>query len=148
MRPPRTIFSWSSIEPPWDYDVPWPGRVAVRWGITIAGLAAADFLIDGVAIDGLGALLGAAAIFVVARAVLRPLLIFITCPLQLLTLGLFLFVVNAIILGVTSWASGELGIAFQVNDFGAAFFGAFVISSVSFLFDRLLRARARNARDY
>ena len=136
------------MEPPWDRDAPWLFRLAVRWGVTIAALAAADFLIEAIEIADLEALLFAAALFVVVRAVLRPLLLLLTCPLQLLTLGLFLFVVNALVLAFTAWLSGELGIAFDVDGFGAAFLGALVISSVSFALDRVLRAQARSARSF
>src|SRR3990172_6634925 len=105
---------WSQTEPPWDQDVPWIVRLAVRWGITMLGFLAADWIVRGIEIDGWEALLPAAAIFVVARAVLRPLLIFLTCPLQLLTLGLFIFVVNALILAFTDWVCDWWGIAFEV----------------------------------
>jgi putative membrane protein len=114
-------------------------RFAVRWGITIVGLFVAAWIVRDVEIDGWQALLPAAAIFVVARALLRPLLIFLTCPLQLLTLGLFIFVVNALVLAFTAWLSGQLGIEFDVDGFIAAFLGALVISAVSFALSRLLR---------
>ena len=84
----RIVVSyWTNTEPPWDRDVPWIVRFAVRWGITMVGFLAAAWIVSGVEIDGWESLLPAAAIFVVLRALLRPLLIFLTCPLQLLTLG-------------------------------------------------------------
>jgi putative membrane protein len=136
----RIVVSyWSNTEPPWDSDVPWIARVAVRWGITMVGLLAAEWIVTGVEIEGWEALLPAAAIFVGARALLRPLLIFLTCPLQLLTLGLFIFVVNAAVLAFTAWLSGQLGIGFDVDGFIAAFLGALVISAVSFALSRFLR---------
>jgi putative membrane protein len=130
---------WSNTEPPWDRDVPWIVRFAVRWGITMVGLLAAAWIVRGVEIDDWESLLPAAAIFVVARALLRPLLLFLTCPLQLLTLGLFIFVVNALVLAFTAWLSGQLGIEFDVDGFRAAFLGALVVSVVSFALSRLLR---------
>jgi putative membrane protein len=133
------VTYWSNTEPPWDREVPWIVRFAVRWAITIAGLLAAAWIVRGVEIDGWESLLPAAAIFVVARALLRPLLLFLTCPLQLLTLGLFIFVVNALVLAFTAWLSGELGIGFDVDGFAAAFLGALVISVVSFALSRFLR---------
>ncbi len=133
------ITYWSNTEPPWDRDVPWIVRFAVRWGITMVGLLAAAWIVRGVEIDGWESLLPAAAIFVVARALLRPLLLFLTCPLQLLTLGLFIFVVNALVLAFTAWLSGQLSIEFDVDGFAAAFLGALVISAVSFALSRLLR---------
>jgi len=133
------ITYWSNTEPPWDRDVPWLGRLAVRWGITMVGLLAAAWIVRGVEVEGWQSLLAAAAIFVAARALLRPLLVFLTCPLQLLTLGLFILVVNALVLAFTAWLSGQLGIEFNVDGFTAAFLGALVISAVSFALSRFLR---------
>ena len=131
----RTIIIryWSETEPPWERrDVPWIVRLAVRWAITMVGFLAAAWAVRGIDIDGWQALLPAAAIFVLARAFLRPLLLFLTCPLQLITLGLFIFVVNALILAFTAWLSRLWGIAFDVDGFVAAFLGALIISAVSF----------------
>ncbi len=132
---------WRETEPPWDRrDVPWIVRIAVRWGITILGFLAADQLLGGdIAIDSWRSLLTASAIFVAARAVLRPLLILLTCPLQLITLGLAVFVVNAFILLFVDWLCDWWGVQFAVDGFIAAFLGALVISAVSFALSRLLR---------
>ena len=137
----RIVVSyWTNTEPPWDRDVPWIVRFAVRWGITMVGFLAAAWIVRGVEIGGWESLLlPAAAIFVVLRALLRPLLIFLTCPLQLLTLGLFIFVVNALVLAFTDWFCDRLGIEFNVDGFIAAFLGALVISAVSFVLSRFLR---------
>ncbi len=105
----------------------------------MAGFLAAEWIVRGVEIEGWESLLPAAAIFVVARALLRPLLVFLTCPLQLLTLGLFIFVVNALVLAFTAWFSGQLGVEFDVDGFIAAFLGALVVSAVSFVLSRFLR---------
>lgn len=133
------ITYWSNTEPPWDRDVPWIVRFAVRWGITMVGFLVAAWIVRGVEIEGWESLLPAAAVFVVARALLRPLLLFLTCPLQLLTLGLFIFVVNALVLAFTAWLSGQLGVGFDVDGFVAAFLGALVVSAVSFALSRVLR---------
>jgi len=137
---------WEETEPPWDRgDVPWIVRIAVRWGITIVGLLAArevvNWAYDGDRMDweDWQALLLAAAIFVVMRAVLRPVLVFLTCPLQLITLGLFIFVVNALILLATDAVCDWWGINFSVDGFFAALLGAFAISVVSFVLSRFLR---------
>ncbi len=132
---------WRETEPPWDRrDVPWIVRIAVRWGITmLAFLAAAWVMGDDIEIDSWKSLLAASAIFVAARAVLRPALLLLTCPLQILTLGLFIFVVNALILVFVDWLCEELGVRFTVDGFIAAFLGALIISAVSFALDRFLR---------
>jgi putative membrane protein len=140
----RLIFVryWGETEPPWDQvNVPWIVRIAVRWGIVMLGLLAADWLVRGVEIDGWEALLPAAAIFLVARAVLRPLLIFLTCPLEILTLGLFMLVVNALVFAFTAWLCGKFAIGLHVDGFTAALLGALVVSVVSFALSRLLRRR-------
>lgn len=72
-------------------------------------------------------------VFGILNALLRPLLKLLTCPLLVLTLGLFTFVINALILWLTSALSGSLGIGFHVSGFWAAFLGALVVSIVSVL---------------
>ena len=139
---------WSETEPPWDRQVPWLLRFAVRWGVTIVALFVAEAVVTGIDAAGWQDILLAAALFVIARAVLRPLLILITCPLQLLTLGLFLFVVNALVLAFTAWLCDVFGVDFEVDGFIAAFLGALVVSGVSFVLDRVVRRQAREIRGY
>ncbi len=139
-------FLWYT-EPPWDRaDVPWVARVAVRWLITVAGFVAAELFVNDVwysrdrwLTDGMEPVLLAALIYVAMRAVARPVLIFLTCPLQLLTLGLFLLVINALIVLLTEEVCDWFGIAFAVQGFWPAFIGALVISLVSFTISRVLR---------
>ncbi len=145
--PRITVFRlWSETEPPWDKsDVPWIVRIAVRWAITIVGFMAArgfvNWLYDGdrIFIDGWEPLLTAAAIFVVVRAAMRPVLLFLTCPLQIITLGLFIFVVNALILLFTEAVCGWFDVNFEIKGFWPAFIGALAISAVSFTLSRFLR---------
>lgn len=133
-------------EPPWDHgDVPWIARILVRWGITVVAFVVAEWFVNAVFdrdrffLVGTEATLLAPAIFVAVRAVLRPILIFLTCPLQIITLGLFIFVVNALILVFTEEVCDWFGIRFAVDGFWPAFVGALVISAVSFALSRLLR---------
>jgi putative membrane protein len=120
-------------------------RFAVRCVITIVGLLAAREFVnwawdgDRIVIEGAEPLLVGAAIFVVVRAVLRPVLIFLTCPLQVITLGLFIFVVNALILLLTEEVCSWIGVDFGVKGFWVAFVGGLVISAVSFTLSRFLR---------
>jgi putative membrane protein len=141
-----SVRYWSNTEPEWDqWDVPWIVRMAVRFAITVAGFLAArevvNWLYDADRIDwrNWGALIAATAVFVVVRAVLRPVLMLLTCPLQFVTLGLFVFVINAGILLFTDWLCDLLGIDFVVNGFFPALIGAFVVSVVSFTLSRVLR---------
>jgi putative membrane protein len=84
-----------------------------------------------------------ALILGLVNAFIRPLLKFFTCPLIILTLGLFIFVINAAMLGLTSWVAGQLGIGFGVAGFGAAFWGALVISLVSLALTLLIRGEEK-----
>lgn len=146
---PRITFVrlWEETEPSWDRGgVPWIFRVAVRWGITIVGFLVAEVVINGIYdedkwfTDGAEGLLIASAIFVGLRLVLRPVLLFLTCPLQLLTLGLFVLVINAVIVLITEWIGEIFNIGFEVAGFIPAFLGAVVISLVSFVISRFLRS--------
>ncbi len=131
---------WRQTEPPWERaNVPWIVRLVVRWGVTMLALLAANATVRGVHIDGWQALLPAAAIFMVARAILRPLLILLTCPLELLTLGLFTILINVGIFAFTAWFSGEVGVGFHVHGFWAALFGSLIVSGVYFVFSLILR---------
>ncbi|MDE0200306.1 MAG: phage holin family protein [Caldilineaceae bacterium] len=101
-------------------------------------LYAASTLIDGIQFGAggevdFGSLLMVALIFGVVNAIIKPFVKVVTCPAFLVTLGLFTFVVNALMLLLTGWLAGLLNVDFQVDGFGAAFWGAIVISFVSFL---------------
>ena len=95
-------------------------------------------LIDGIWFDesgdvDAGSLLAVSLIFGVVNAVIKPIVTVATCPAYVVTLGLFTFVVNALMLLLTGWLAGLLNVAFQVDNFRSALFGAVVISFVSFL---------------
>ncbi len=104
----------------------------------------AAYLLDGIEIGGEGSrffltLLGVAVVFGVLNAVVKPILKLLSLPLIVLSLGLFLFVLNAIMLSLTSWLSGAIGLDFHVDSFfWDAVLGAIVISAVSLVVDMLL----------
>lgn len=77
-------------------------------------------------------LLGVAFIFGLVNTFLRPILRIVTLPISIMTVGLFLFVINALLLLLTSAISAELDLGFQVSDFLAALLGSIVISLVGF----------------
>ena len=107
-------------------------RFLVRLLVTAAALWVAIRLVPGIRYDGSGwTLLVVALVFGIVNAVVRPLLVFLTCPLILLTLGLFLLVLNALMLLLTAWAAGMLGFGFEVDGFAAALVGAVIVSLVS-----------------
>jgi len=79
-----------------------------------------------------------ALIFGLVNAVIRPILILLSLPLEIITLGLFIFVINAFMLLLTSWIAQALGLGFRVDTFVAAFLGALLISIVSFVLNRAI----------
>ncbi len=94
----------------------------------------------GVSFDGQwSTLLIVAFIFGLVNALVRPIVSLLTCPLAILTLGLFTFVVNALMLALTGWIADQFNLGFHVNGFLAAFLGALVISIVSFALTLVVR---------
>ncbi len=115
-------------------------RFLLRLLINAAALWVATRIVPGVTHSGSEASLFAVAlVFGLLNALLRPLLTLLSCPLLILTLGLFTLVINAFILWLTSALSASLGIGFHVDGFWAAFLGALVVSIVSILLSIFVR---------
>ena len=109
-------------------------RFLIRLLINAAALWIATQIVPGVTHTGpWTSLLLVALVFGVLNAVVRPILKLLTCPLIVLTLGLFTFVINAVMLWLTSAVSESLGLGFHVDGFGSAFLGALVVTVVSVL---------------
>lgn len=105
----------------------------VRWLVNaLALLIVAYFMHPYVQVTSFTGALIAALVLGIVNAIIRPILILLTLPIQILTLGLFTFVVNACLF----WFVGHLGIGLAVNGFIGAFLGAIVLSVVSFLLSR------------
>jgi putative membrane protein len=115
-------------------------KFLLRLLINGVALWVATLIVPGVTYSG-GFLtfLAVALVFGLLNALVRPVLRLLTCPLMILTLGLFTFVINAIILWLTSALSAKLDLGFHVSGFGAAFLGALVISIVSVLLSVFVR---------
>jgi putative membrane protein len=108
-------------------------KLLLRWLINGVALYVAAELVRGIDVrGGWIALAVMALIFGLVNALIRPILKFLTCPLIVLTLGLFTLVINALMLMLASWLGRQLGLGFYVAGFGPAFWGALVISVVSF----------------
>jgi len=106
----------------------------LRWLVTTIALYVAVLTVPGIAFDeshGAWRLMLVALVFGGVNALLRPLLTLLTCPLILLTFGIFFLVVNALLLMATSWASLKLGLGFVVEGFWPAFWGGLVVSIAS-----------------
>jgi putative membrane protein len=108
--------------------------ILIRLCINAAALWAAVRLVPGVSFTGdWRLLLVVALVFGMLNTLVKPLLWVLTLPFLVLTLGLFTFVLNALLLWLTSAVSGAMGLGFHVSGFGAAFLGALVVSAVSVL---------------
>lgn len=110
-------------------------------------LYVASTLVDGIQFAGngrvdVGGLLAVALIFGVVNAVIKPLVKVATCPAYAVTLGLFTLVVNALMLLLTGWLAGLLNLSFQVDGFWPAFWGAIIITFVSFLLSLFISAES------
>jgi putative membrane protein len=118
-------------------------RVLLRWLINALAIYVASKVVPGIWVRDEWAIIAVALILGLVNAFIRPLVKLFTCPLIILTLGLFTFVINAAMLGLTSWVAGELGIGFGVAGFWAAFWGALVISIVSLALTLLIRGEEK-----
>jgi len=110
-------------------------RLLVRWVISALSLFVAEWTVPGIeASDSRGWVVYAAMAIILSlvNALIRPLLKLLTCPLILLTLGLFTWVINAITLLVASSLANRLfEVGFYVDGFWPAFWGALIVSVVS-----------------
>ena len=101
--------------------------------INAAALWVATEMVDGISFTGtVPAILGVAFVFGLLNVVVRPILKLLTFPFLILTLGLFIFVLNAVMLLLTSAASNALGLGFHVEGFVPALIGALVVSIISY----------------
>ena len=123
-------------------------RLLLRWLINAVALLVAAWLVPGIRLGAAGhqpdghdwmMLVLVALVFGVVNAFIRPIVILLSLPLEILTLGLFTFVVNALMLLLTSAIAQRLALGFHVDTFWHAFLGALVISVVSFVLSRLAR---------
>ena len=122
-------------------------RFILRLLITAAALWVSVQVIPGITYNGAWTgLIGVALVFGVVNAVIRPILLSMSCPLVLLTLGLFVFVLNALMLWLTAALSGALGIDFQVAGFIPALLGGIVVGLVSTVLTILVGKRDPKAR--
>ena len=106
-----------------------------RWAVTTISVMIAASLIRGIRYDTTGALILASLLLGILNAFVRPVLLILSAPLILFTLGLFIFVVNGLMLySVPSLVSG-----FHVDSFGSAFWGAILISIISWILSAFFR---------
>ncbi|MFN3741209.1 MAG: phage holin family protein [Anaerolineales bacterium] len=115
-------------------------RFLIRWAINTLALFAAVWIVPGIRLNsGWFSLVWLGLIFGLVNATIRPVLKLLTCPLILLTLGLFTLVINALMLSLTAWIGNLLGIELVLDSFWAAFWGALVVSVVSVFLSLFVR---------
>jgi len=117
-------------------------RIFITWLINTIALMLAIKFIPGITFSGewWGILL-TGVVFGLVNTFIRPLIKFFTLPLLIFSLGLFTFIINAAMLGVTSWISGKMNLGFHVEGFKPAFFGALLISLVSMVISCLVNGK-------
>jgi putative membrane protein len=113
--------------------------LAVRWVILAGAIMVASYLLDGIEITGFFPALGAAAMLGILNAFLRPVLIILTLPINVLSFGLFTFIINALLLKMVS---GVIP-GFDVHGFWTAVWGSLIITLVNWLLHSFINDRGR-----
>jgi putative membrane protein len=111
-------------------------RFLARLLLNAIAIVVAAWLVPGFELSGTGAALAAGALLGLVNVLIRPILLVLTLPFTLVTLGLFIFVVNAICVGLTA----ALVPGFTIASYWAAFLGALVVSVVSWILNGVLLA--------
>jgi putative membrane protein len=111
----------------------------LRLLIVALGLWLASEWVPGIEVKGVWTLLGAALLLGIVNAIVRPLLVILTLPITVLTLGLFLLVINAAMLGLVAWLFDN----FTIADFGSALLGSIVVSLTGWAASYFIGPRGR-----
>lgn len=109
-------------------------RILAKWLLSALGLIATAYIVPGVEVASFYTALVLAALLGLVNVFIRPLLIFLTLPINILTLGLFIFVIN----GFLFWLLSTMVKGFSVDGFGAALLGAIIVSIFSWIANQFL----------
>ena len=109
-------------------------KMLLRWVLMAVALLAVSYLYSGVQVASFGTALLAAVVIGLLNVLLRPILVLLTLPVTVLTLGLFLFIVNALVF----WAASGLMPGFHVNGFLAALLGSLIYSALGLCIDAVI----------
>jgi putative membrane protein len=109
-------------------------RMLLAWLINAVALVALPYVFRSINVDTFGTALLVAAVLALVNTLIRPLFVLLTLPVTILTLGLFIFVIN----GLLFWAVGSFVPGFHVDGFWAGVFGAIVYSVISWLLSSIL----------
>jgi putative membrane protein len=119
----------------------------IRLVVNAAALWLAARFVDGIHYaGGWQGLVGVALVFGIINAFVRPILSFLSMPIQFITLGLFTLVLNALMLMLTGWAAERLALGFTVSGFIPALLGALLVSVVSLVLSSMLTDEKRSAK--
>ncbi len=124
-------------------------KFLLKWLINSVALYAAVAFVPGITpqTDNWLSFVWLAAIFGLLNSILRPVLKILSCPLILITFGLFLLIINTFLFSLAGQLGTNFGIGFTVDGFMSAFWGAIVVSLVSMVLQGLFRDEKRNKRD-
>lgn len=111
----------------------------VRWLLVTISIIITSYLVDGIVVDGFWPAFFAAAVLGILNALFRPILLIITLPINIFTLGLFTLVINAMLLKMVSGVVP----GFHVYGFWSAVFGSLLISLVSWLLSSFIDERGK-----
>lgn len=111
-------------------------KLITKWILSAMALLAVGYLYSGVQIQSFSAALIAALVIGLFNTLLRPILVLVTLPVTVLTLGLFLFVINALMF----WSASGVLDGFHVNGFGAALLGSLIYSVLGIVIDSALQS--------
>src|SRR4030042_188748 len=120
-------------------------KLLIRWIISALALFAAAYFVPGIRVEGANAWTVYAVMAVIlglVNALVRPVLKLLSCPFIILTLGLFLLLINGVSLLIAAKIAEALKIGFYVDDFTSAFLGALVVSVVTFFLNLFVKDKA------
>lgn len=123
-------------------------KLLIRWIISALALFAAAYFVPGIRVEGTYAwtvYVLMAVILGLVNALVRPILRLLSCPFIILTLGLFLLLINGVSFLIAARVAEALGIGFYVDGFIAAFLGALVVSVVTFFLNLFVKDKAEKA---
>jgi len=109
-------------------------KILLKWVLSAAALLFVAYVYSGVEVRSFGAAMIAALVIGLFNAVLRPVLVVLTLPVTIVTVGLFLFVINALMF----WAAASVLDGFHVRGFGAALLGSLIYSALGLVIESAL----------
>jgi len=112
-------------------------NILFKWLVLTASIMTTSYLIDGIQVANISSAFLAAAVLGILNVFLRPIAIILTLPVNILSLGLFTFAINALMLLITSQTIS----GFKVHGFWAAVIGSFIISIISWVINTLVRKK-------